>query len=203
MTSRVSDGHTFCFDCNQFLTVETNIVTGLFLFRTGNYKFELSDYVKENGLPEPQYVSSTHVERGRVIAYFSKVNVGNRSWLIFPVSYRWVTLPGSSLNLIIVSDEQEKLILVLFHCRTPEGADNGVAKKALEELRQQTNSTSLSDAPAQATDSLFAKLVQLFVGDQSLFSDALEKDFLAKFAHKLKDNWLDLIENSKAFEVQK
>lgn len=53
-----------------------------------DHKYELSNYTIEHGLPEPRYVSSSHVEKGRVISYFSKVQIGSRSWLIFPVSYR-------------------------------------------------------------------------------------------------------------------
>lgn len=51
-----------------------------FLSFTVNYKFELSDYAKKNGLaepPPPSYVSSAraHVERGSVVGgFFSKVS---------------------------------------------------------------------------------------------------------------------------------
>ena len=110
-----------------------------------------------------------------MIAYFSKVQVGDCSWLIYPVSYR-----------------------------TSEGADNGAAKKALNELRMPTiDQKTNGDVPTQAADHLLHNLVQLFTDDESLFTEALEKEFLAKFGHKLEANWLDQVENSKVFDVQK
>lgn len=51
---------------------------------TVNYKIELNRYTKDNQLPSPRYVLSNYIEKGKVIAYFSKVQIGNRSWLIFP-----------------------------------------------------------------------------------------------------------------------
>ena len=60
----------------------------LFRISTADYKLELSQYAVEHGLPEPHYVTSVHVEKGQVIAYFSKVQIGKRSWLVFPVIYR-------------------------------------------------------------------------------------------------------------------
>ena len=64
-------------------------------------------YAKENNLPEPRYVLSNYVERNKVVAYFSKVQIGLRGWLIYPD----------------------------FCCRTPDGADRAVAKKCLLDLK--------------------------------------------------------------------
>lgn len=197
-----------------------------------DYKYELSSYTQEHGLPEPRYVSSSHVEKGRVISYFSKVEIGSRSWLIFPVSYRWVTLLGDLNELsedhlgsedYLVSEDhfgsledhfqttqalellvKAKLTPFLID-RTPEGADSGVAKKALDDLRKQNSPADNrkdSDAPTSNTDDTLRKLAEL-INDQSLFSNAIEDEFLAKFGYKLASNWFDLVENSKIFDVQK
>lgn len=83
--------------------------------------------------------------------------------------------------------------------RTLEAAENGAAKKALEQLKRQAN----GDVPMQAADNLLHKLVQLFAENEILMAEAVENNFLAKFGHKLDSNWLDQVENSKAFDVQK
>lgn len=161
-----------------------------------------------------------------MISYFSKVEIGSRSWLIFPVSYRWVTLLGDlnepsedhlgsedhfgsledhfqttqALELLV----EAKLTPFLID-RTPEGADSGVAKKALDDLRKQNSPADNrkdSDAPTSNTDDMLRKLAEL-INDQSLFSNAIEDEFLAKFGYKLASNWFDLVENSKIFDVQK
>ena len=53
-----------------------------------DYKFELSEYAREHDLPEAKYVSSIFVEKNRVVGYFSKVQVGGRSWVVYPNCYR-------------------------------------------------------------------------------------------------------------------
>ena len=86
--------------------------------------------------------------------------------------------------------------------RTPEGADNGVAKKALDDLRLQNSSTGNGDVPLSTANDMLHKLAEL-ISDQSLFSNAVESEFLAKFGYKLRSNWFDLVEDSKIFDVQR
>lgn len=56
--------------------------------------------------------------------------------------------------------------------------------------------------PVQTADDLLGKLAELLVG-QSLFDYAVEDEFLKKFNRKLDSNWLELVEKSKAFDVNK
>lgn len=80
-----------------------------------------------------------------------------------------------------------------------------MAKKALDELRLQANSSNgqEADLPTQVTvDCLLHRLVEL-IGDRTLFKNAVEKEYLAKFGHQLESSWLKLVEDSKAFDVQK
>ena len=137
----------------------------------------MKEYAKVNNLDNPKYTSSSHIDKGKVVAYFSKVQIGDKSWLVCPISYR-----------------------------TPEGADNAVAKKALDQLKAH----NLSDVECfEQTENvvLTERIIQIFKQEDenntSIFSTQIEELFLRKYNQKLNENWIDVIETTNVFEVER
>ena len=80
-----------------------------------------------------------------------------------------------------------------------------MAKKALGDLLLESRFTDKKQnghAPTPTAQEMLQKLVEL-IDRQSLFSNYVESEFLSRFGYKLENNWLDLTENSKVFDVQK
>lgn len=83
-----------------------------------------------------------------------------------------------------------------------DGADNGVAKKALDDLKSE-NQLMKQKSKKLPTHDLMEKLSELFINDDSLYSTHIESEFLTKFDCKLDDNWLELVETSNRFKIEK